>query len=195
MYTLKSPCEFQLEVKKSRFLAHAVPIADVQQALDFFAEKSIASARHNSWAFKVGNDYRFNDDGEPSGTAGKPILSAIEYADLTNVAVLVIRWFGGIKLGTGGLCRAYGGSASDCLKLGEFIELRSFRSFEFKTNFDLAAQVHHVFKLHPPEAVEEDYQADGVLWKVKLDEALIKAFQDEIKQVSRGQVTLQELKL
>ncbi|MDD7984727.1 IMPACT family protein [Lentisphaera marina] len=193
MFTLKSPCEFHLEVKKSRFIALASPVVDVQQALDFFENNNVASARHNCWAYKVGNDYRFNDDGEPSGTAGKPILAAIEYADLTNVAILVIRWFGGIKLGTGGLCRAYGGSASECLKLGEFVELRSFKSFEFKISFDFSAQIHHVFKTYPPECAEETYLADGIQWLVKLDEALVKDFKNELNQLSRGKINILEV--
>ena len=63
--------------------------------MEFIKQKSDPAARHNCWAWKVGKDYRFNDDGEPSGTADKPIFNAIEYADVTNIAVLVIRWFGG----------------------------------------------------------------------------------------------------
>ncbi|WDE95300.1 IMPACT family protein [Lentisphaera profundi] len=194
MYTLKEACEFSLEVKKSRFIAHALPVQSIKQATDFFSSQSIASARHNCWAFKVGNDYRFNDDGEPSGTAGKPILAAIEYADLTNVAILVIRWFGGIKLGTGGLCRAYGGSASSCLKAGELIEIRHFKSYEFTSGFDLSAQVHHLFKTYPPESMEETYLASGINWSFTLDNQLLESFQNELKQMTRGQITLKELR-
>src|SRR5690625_7862489 len=82
----------------------------------FIEERSVPDARHNCWAYKIGDNYRFSDDGEPGGTAGRPILQAIEGQECDFVAVLVIRWFGGIKLGTGGLVRASGGAAAECLR-------------------------------------------------------------------------------
>ena len=72
----------------------------------FFAANSDPEATHNCWAYKIGQEYRFNDDGEPGGTAGRPILQAIEGQGMDRVAVLVVRWFGGVKLGAGGLVRA-----------------------------------------------------------------------------------------
>src|SRR5690606_6972475 len=101
----------------SRFLALAGPAGSAGQALDFIASHSIASATHNCWAYRIGDLYRFNDDGEPGGTAGRPMLQAIEGQQCDRVVVLVIRWFGGIKLGSGGLVRAYGGVAAQCLRL------------------------------------------------------------------------------
>ena len=80
----------------------------------FFAANSDPEATHNCWAYKIGQEYRFNDDGEPGGTAGRPILQAIEGQGMDRVAVLVVRWFGGVKLGAGGLVRAYGGCAANC---------------------------------------------------------------------------------
>ncbi len=77
------------------------------------------TATHNCWAFRIGQTYRFNDDGEPSGTAGKPILQAIDGQSLDHVAALVVRWFGGTLLGSGGLIRAYGGTAAMCLRAAE----------------------------------------------------------------------------
>ncbi|MHA6495310.1 IMPACT family protein [Pseudomonas borbori] len=121
--TLLGPCDYREEIRKSRFLALAAPISDAAEAQAFIARHSDAAATHNCWAWKVGNQYRFSDDGEPGGTAGRPILAAIEGQDCDQVAVLVIRWYGGIPLGTGGLARAYGGSASKCLQGGERLEL------------------------------------------------------------------------
>lgn len=107
------------EIRKSRFIAVAGPVADEAAAKDFVAAQSDPAANHNCWAWRLGQNYRFNDDGEPGGTAGKPILSAIDGQDLDGVAVVVTRWFGGVLLGSGGLIRAYGGTAALCLREAE----------------------------------------------------------------------------
>lgn len=109
------------EIKKSRFRAIAAAVADEAAAKIFLAEHSDPLATHNCWAWRIGQAYRFSDAGEPSGTAGKPILQAIDGQGLDHVAVLVIRWFGGILLGSGGLIRAYGGTAAICLRAAEKI--------------------------------------------------------------------------
>src|SRR5512146_622329 len=101
--TLATDARFQQDVRKSRFVANAAPVADIEAALAFIARVSDRSATHNCWAYRIGAQYRFNDDGEPAGTAGKPILLAIDGQSLDHVAVVVTRWFGGIKLGAGGL--------------------------------------------------------------------------------------------
>lgn len=116
MSTLVEPVLREQEIKRSRFIAAAAPVADEAAAKDFIAARSDPAANHNCWAWRVGQNYRFNDDGEPSGTAGKPILSAIDGQGLDRVAVVVTRWFGGILLGSGGLMRAYGGTAALCLR-------------------------------------------------------------------------------
>lgn len=119
MFTLNRPETFSQEIKKSRFIAFASPVADEDAARQFIDQNSDATATHNCWAWRVGQVYRFSDDGEPSGTAGKPILQAIDGQSLDCIAVLVTRWFGGILLGSGGLMRAYGGTAATCLRNGE----------------------------------------------------------------------------
>ncbi|WP_104662703.1 IMPACT family protein [Ensifer adhaerens] len=123
MFTLKRIATATQDVKKSRFLAFAAPIADEQAAKEFLASHSDPAANHNCWAWRIGQAYRFSDDGEPSGTAGKPILAAIDGQELDGVAVVVTRWFGGILLGSGGLVRAYGGTAALCLRAAEKIEM------------------------------------------------------------------------
>lgn len=115
MFTLTQTQPFAQEVRKSRFLAVAGPVASEAEAKAFIVAHADLRATHNCWAWRVGQDYRFHDDGEPGGTAGKPILSAIDGHALDNVVVLVTRWFGGILLGSGGLMRAYGGTAAKCL--------------------------------------------------------------------------------
>ncbi|MDH4986715.1 IMPACT family protein [Aminobacter anthyllidis] len=123
MFTLAQPETFAQDIKKSRFLAVAGPVADEAAAKAFIAAHSDASANHNCWAWRVGQGYRFSDDGEPSGTAGKPILQALDGQSLDHVAVVVTRWFGGILLGSGGLVRAYGGTAAACLRAAAKTEI------------------------------------------------------------------------
>ena len=118
-FTLASKAEYLLEVKQSRFLANGFPISGIEEAMVLLDVARQQPATHHCWAYRVGNNYRFSDDGEPSGTAGKPILSAIDGQQLDAVIVIVTRWYGGINLGTGGLVRAYGGAAAECLRLAE----------------------------------------------------------------------------
>lgn len=122
-FTLPGLATSRQEIKKSRFIASAGPVADEAAAKAFIAAHSDPTANHNCWAWRCGQNYRFNDDGEPSGTAGKPILAALDGQALDGVAVVVTRWFGGVLLGSGGLIRAYGGTAALCLREAEKIEL------------------------------------------------------------------------
>jgi uncharacterized YigZ family protein len=107
------------EIKKSRFLAVARPVPNEAAAKAFIAANSDQTANHNCWAWRIGQTYRFSDDGEPGGTAGKPILQAIDGQSLDRTAVVVTRWFGGVLLGSGGLIRAYSGTAAMCLREAE----------------------------------------------------------------------------
>jgi uncharacterized YigZ family protein len=123
MFTLQRIETHAQEIKKSRFLAVCGPVSSEQAARAFISEQSDLTASHNCWAFRIGQTYRFNDDGEPGGTAGKPILQAIDGQALDHIAVVVIRWFGGTLLGSGGLIRAYGGTAAICLRAADKVEV------------------------------------------------------------------------
>lgn len=106
-------------INKSRFLTYCKNVADVNEATDFLLgiKKKHYDATHNCYAYVVGDVVKFSDDGEPSGTAGKPILNAIQQKGFSDTIVVVTRYFGGIKLGAGGLVRAYGGAANEILTL------------------------------------------------------------------------------
>lgn len=115
MKVLRTANRFQEDVKKSKFIAQALPIHDGNEALAQIAKLSDHTASHNCWAFRTGDVFRFSDDGEPSGTAGRPILAAIDNNGFDQTLILVTRIYGGIQLGTGGLARAYGSAAKQCL--------------------------------------------------------------------------------
>lgn len=135
MFTISRIETVTQEIKKSRFLAIAAPVANEPAAKDFLTEHSDLAANHNCWAWRIGQNYRFSDDGEPSGTAGKPILQAIDGQQLDNIAVVVTRWFGGILLGSGGLMRAYGGTAAMCLRQAEKTEVIPVIGFALACDF------------------------------------------------------------
>ena len=125
MYTLDRTEYFEQDIRKSRFLAVACPVESEAEAKARLTEVSDPAATHNCWALRIGQTYRFSDDGEPSGTAGKPILQAIDGQALDRALVVVTRWFGGVLLGGGGLIRAYGGTAAMCLRAAaktEYVE-------------------------------------------------------------------------
>ena len=146
--TLAQPSRHQEEIRKSRFLALAAPVESSEQALAFVREADDPAATHNCWAYRIGQDYRFNDDGEPGGTAGRPILQAIEGQGMDRVVVVVTRWFGGIKLGAGGLVRAYGGTAAECLRRAERVPIIPMATLALSCGFaDLAllkARLHEL---------------------------------------------------
>ena len=116
--TLQKTVTARLEIKKSEFIAYAYPVTSREQAM-FHVEQlreQYADARHHCWAYIIGDPNNttsagFDDDGEPGGTAGRPILNVLQHKAIGNVIIIVVRYFGGIKLGAGGLTRAYAGSA------------------------------------------------------------------------------------
>ena len=189
MNTLAQSHEYREEIKRSRFIALAKPVKSSEEAMAFFAESSDPAARHNCWAYKVGKEYRFNDDGEPSGTAGKPILSAIEYAKITNVAVLVIRWFGGIKLGTGGLARAYGGTASACLNEAEKEEIKVYKSFSLQIPFNLTGVIHHLLSTNGVQKISEKYTDRGLELELSIEQKRFSEFEIQLSDMSQGAIS------
>ena len=192
-FTLLARCEYREDIRKSRFVALAAPVTSAAQAQAFIASASDHGATHNCWAWKVGNQYRFSDDGEPGGTAGRPILAAIEGQDCDQVAVLVIRWYGGIQLGTGGLARAYGGSAAKCLQSGERVELVARVSVSCHCLFGELPLVKA--RLAEVEAVLENeaFDASGATLHLALPEARFAELQRLLADISRGRIDLQRL--
>ncbi len=135
-YTLKAPAEGWYKEKMSKFLAFAVPVSSAVEAKDVIAsfQKKYYDARHVCWAYMIGaarTDFQSNDNGEPSGTAGKPILGQINSFNLTNIVIIVVRYFGGIKLGTSGLIVAYKEAAREAIIAGEIIECHEMKEITF----------------------------------------------------------------
>jgi uncharacterized YigZ family protein len=184
--TLAQPCRHQEEIRKSRFLAQAAPVESAEQALAFVREVGDPTATHNCWAYRIGQDYRFNDDGEPGGTAGRPILQAIEGQGMDRVAVLVTRWFGGIKLGAGGLVRAYGGTAAECLRRAERVPIVAMARLGLRCDFAALALLKA--RLRDLQAVieSEQFDADGVALQLQLPERGVDELTLLVRDLTRG---------
>lgn len=190
-FSLLAACEYREEIRKSRFLALAAPIASAAEAQAFIERHSDASASHNCWAWKCGNQYRFSDDGEPGGTAGRPILAAIEGQDWDQVVVLVIRWYGGIQLGTGGLARAYGGSAAKCLQAGQRIALVQRVQTRCHVPFTELARVKARLEEWQALVEQEDFDSDGVHLQLALPTERVDEAARQLADLSRGRIRLE----
>jgi uncharacterized YigZ family protein len=190
---LKAPSQYQEEIRKSRFLAQAVPLSDPDEVPALLRRLSAPAATHNCWAWAFGQQHRFNDDGEPGGTAGRPILAAIEQQGFDRVLIVVTRWYGGIQLGTGGLARAYGGCAAKCLQAGEsqvFVERQRLRGHCPYSQLEL-------FKARLAElgAVLEDesFDAEGARLTLALAPEQLDTAQELLGSLSRGESRLEAL--
>jgi uncharacterized YigZ family protein len=153
--TLQAKAEYRQKIERSDFLGIAFAIqteAQFMTELDAVRKKYF-DATHHCWAFRLFADQRARsaDAGEPSGSAGKPILSAIEAADLFDSAVIVVRWFGGVKLGTGGLSRAYRGAATEVLKQAGTVERFVYRRVSVLVPFDRMSDAYRL--VDPPSVL------------------------------------------
>ena len=156
------------KIKGSRFFGTAAPAASRAAAEVFVAElrETYRDATHNCWAYRLATDpeaLRYSDDGEPSGTAGQPILREIGGRDLVDVAVVVTRYYGGTKLGTGGLVRAYGAAAAAVLDDAKTIERRVVQTLRLRFGYGFTGPVQGVLSAHGLAPVRSDYGADVAL--------------------------------
>ncbi|GAB4181135.1 MAG: IMPACT family protein [Wenzhouxiangellaceae bacterium] len=179
------------EIKRSRFVAIAAPCASPEQALSWIDSERVSDASHHCYAWRIGQEYRFNDDGEPSGTAGKPILQAIDGQPLDQVVVLVIRWFGGVKLGAGGLIRAYGGSAARCLQQAATVELVPYRRCRLQAGFDHLGVIHQLLNTHQVDILQQEYLATGVEFHCQVAASELNALRQALRDASSGQIQVQ----
>lgn len=163
--TITAPCEGLYKEKGSRFIAFAYPVHSEEQVKVLVAglKEKYYDARHHCYAWRLGADkknFRANDDGEPSSTAGRPILGQILSNDLTNVLIVVIRYFGGIKLGVSGLINAYREAASDALCHAEIIEKTVDEQLAIRFSYLVLNDVMRIVKEEGPEVLERDFELE-----------------------------------
>lgn len=187
-YRLVEPVVHEAQIKKSRFIAHAACADDESQARAFIERVADPAANHNCWAWLMGQNYRFDDDGEPGGTAGRPILQAIERQGYDYTVVVVTRFFGGTKLGTGGLARAYGGTANETLRAAECAPIVPKVRLSLSLPFELVDAAHHALSEFEGDKLDEDYTSDGVTLIVTVPVASRAAFAEHLRDLAKGRV-------
>jgi len=166
--TTKAVSEGLYKEKGSKFIAFAHPVSTVEEAkkhLEYY-KKTYYDARHVCYAYSIGpegEDYRTNDDGEPSGTAGRPILGQIRSFGLTNVLVVVIRYFGGVLLGTGGLAVAYKCAAAEALQAADILKKTVDINLKFHFEFQFMNGVMHLVKQFDAQILYQGYEMDCVM--------------------------------
>ncbi len=163
--TIKEKAEGTYSEKRSKFLAFAIPVSTVDEVKQLVAEyqKKYYDARHVCYAYMLGaerTEFRTNDNGEPSGTAGKPILGQINSNELTNILIIVVRYFGGIKLGTSGLIIAYRMAAAEAINAAEIIQKTVDEDVTFMFEYPLMNDVMKVVKDLEPEIVSQQFDMD-----------------------------------
>lgn len=189
-FTLAQPVELMEEIKKSRFLTRAFPIASVSEAENIIEIIRKEQATHHCFAWKFHQNYRFSDDGEPAGTAGKPILNALEGKDCDCVLIIVTRWFGGIKLGTGGLVRAYGGGAARALQKAELTELFDCQSLTFHCPFNLLSRVENDVENFHAQIENRNFDDLGCKLTIRLPKPHAQDFICWIRDLSGGKIAI-----
>ncbi len=173
--------------KRSKFLAFAIPVRSLDEVKEYlkFYEKKYFDARHVCYAYMLGAervDFRANDNGEPSGTAGKPILGQINSFGLTDVLIVVVRYFGGIKLGTSGLIVAYKAAAQDALNAAEIIEKTVDADISFLFEYPFMNDVMRIVKEESPEIVSQDFDND-CLMTLRIRKSQFDRLKERLKKV------------
>ncbi|WP_294156674.1 YigZ family protein [uncultured Selenomonas sp.] len=184
------------EIQRSKFITHTSHVESEDEARAFILaqKKAYFDARHNCSAYVLGPDgakQKSNDDGEPGGTAGNPILEAIKKKNLTNVVVVVTRYFGGIKLGAGGLIRAYSHSAVLGLDAAEIVEMTPLEVIHVKIGYDLLASVENVLRQKNIRTGEKAY-AEDVTVDILLQASEKSAVLEELTNLTSGRARFED---
>jgi len=182
--TIRTAGESEIVISKSRFLGFCIPVSSEAQAQETLAQirKKHFDARHCCYAFRLtGGIVRSSDDGEPSGTAGAPILSVLSGAGLDNVLCAVVRYFGGVLLGTGGLVRAYGKAASEALERAEIVQIRVCTRITFTISYSAYQLIEPMIrqKGYPAETDFAEVVTVTVLLPAEESDALVSTITDK----------------
>lgn len=191
--TVKNECVFELTEKRSRFIATLIHVESEEEAAQHISafRGRYWDARHNVYAYSLaeGNLKRFSDDGEPHGTAGKPVLDVIEGAGLKNVLLIVTRYFGGVLLGTGGLVRAYSGAAQGVVAAADIKTMTLCREIEIECDYSLFDSLENTLKGIDGGVLGTQF-SNNVCTNIYINDATADAFCERIIDQFCGKVTI-----
>lgn len=192
MKSIKEITEHTLIIKKSEFICTLIPLNDenkINETIDFYKEK-YKDATHNCVAYLVGTKERANDDGEPSGTAGLPMLNVLKKQELSNIIAIVTRYFGGIKLGAGGLTRAYSQAVAETLKEANIVEKNLIDVYDVSLDYSFTKKFEHLLKVNAIDCINKEY-SDQVTYRLYIDDL---SFFDTIQELTSNRYTKEFIK-
>ena len=186
-YTLPSELTAELDIRKSRFIAHAIPVADRDAAMAELRRLHEAhpAATHICWALLAGGQSGMSDDGEPSGTAGRPILEVLRHHDLDGVLAAVIRYYGGVKLGAGGLVRAYTDAIATALHDAPRVERIAQASLTVAIDYADEARVRRWIEQEQFALADSAYDMD-VRLTIRLPVTAVDAARESLRDMTQG---------
>jgi len=192
--TIRDNRETEIKILGSRFLSYAFPCTKAEEFTTALEKLRVVhyNATHHCFAWRMGYDgtmFRYSDDGEPAGTAGKRILACIDGANLTDVGIVVVRYFGGTKLGVGGLARAYSDAADAVLQRCSIERAYLMQSLRLSFPFDVTAQVHHAIDRLGAIIDGREYCTETV-YTVRIRRSLVMRFTDELTERTRSTVVI-----
>ncbi|MFZ6753943.1 IMPACT family protein [Undibacterium sp. Dicai25W] len=191
MHQLAAPAFAEIEIKKSRFLGQLYPLHSRAEAREqlVLIRAAHPNAVHVCWALVCTGESGLDDDGEPSGTAAKPMYNVLVHKDVTNVLAVVVRYWGGVKLGAGGLTRAYGQAISEAFKKAELIAVESMTQLTIQVAFSNESQVRRILEKYLALVNEVSY-ADNAVMQVSVKEKYLDLINAELTETLKGQVRL-----
>lgn len=191
MYQLAAPAFAEIEIKKSRFLGQLYPLHTRAEARAQLADirAQHPGAVHVCWALICAGDSGLDDDGEPSGTAAKPMYNVLVHKDVTNVLAVVVRYWGGTKLGAGGLTRAYGQAISDAFKTASLIAVETMAEIGFRIAFADESQVRRLIDKYQAQVMDVSY-TEAAQMQLSMKEKQLSPFLDELSELLKGRVEI-----
>ncbi|WP_413828754.1 YigZ family protein [Methanobrevibacter sp. UBA412] len=198
MKTIKQTYINELNIKKSEFICRLIPSTNEKQAKEIIKQISeeFKDATHNCTAYIVEEGEGYDDNGEPSGTAGRPMLNILKKNNLQNITAIVTRYFGGIKLGAGGLVRAYSKSVQNTLETAEIVEMEKYQTVQLIFSYTIIKNVDNEIRNHNLRIIKKEYVEDVkyiiALLDVKLLESIKSKLQNQIRIISLGEKFLEK---
>jgi uncharacterized YigZ family protein len=187
MFQIASFVETKIDIKKSRFIGQLYPVYTREEAKKILYDirKQHPNAVHFCWVLLCDGDSGLDDDGEPSGTAAKPMYNVLVHKNLFNVLAVVIRYWGGIKLGAGGLARAYGQAISDAFLNAKLLPIEVLEELRIAVAFSDESQLRHLCELHNVQIKDAHYSDKAVL-HLSMKENQTELFEQELTNILRG---------
>ncbi len=185
MKTIVKPFQTSIDIKKSQFICRLFPAQNEQEAKEIINKISeeYKDATHNCTAYVVSDGEGFDDDGEPGGTAGRPMLNVLKKNEMENIVAIVTRYFGGIKLGAGGLVRAYSKSVLETLSIAEIVDMELYEIFRFSFEYQHIKTIDNEIRVKNLSVVEKQYETNVIYFVASNNEDMIKNIQEKLAGV------------